>query len=87
MIDVHNWYALAGDSLERTTDSGSSWKTVGALPDNACCWLSFADMLHGWTYSSSGTSGTLYGTTDGGGHWTELQAPARGADFSYYPNL
>ena len=82
MIDAKTWYALAPGGLERTSDWGNSWTLVGALPDNACCWLSFADASHGWAYSGSGS---LYATADGGAHWTSLPTPVAGAVYQPFP--
>lgn len=81
MIDALNWYAAVGGDLERTADAGYTWTSVGALPAGGCCWVDFADQLHGWSLANQ-----LYATTDGGLHWTVLPPPVLGADFTYPPS-
>jgi hypothetical protein len=61
-----------------TRDNGRTW-THAALPQTyfgqagGTGGLTFADPLHGWTFTTAG----LWGTTDGGVHWTYLPVIGR----------
>lgn len=54
-----------------TTDGGNTWKSTTPT-SNLTTSLSFADNKHGWTIGANQTS--LYGTSDGGQEWTEINS-------------
>lgn len=63
--------------IASTTDGGINWKRSPRLSVNGqATHIQFVDSLHGWVFaipSAGGALGSqdtsLYGTTDGGGHW------------------
>jgi hypothetical protein len=59
---------LAGTTLSKTTDGGNTWQgvTTGHYDHHS---VFFADHETGFV---SGSAGSLFRTTDGGGHWTEI---------------
>jgi photosystem II stability/assembly factor-like uncharacterized protein len=84
MIDAKNWVSLGVASQEqRTTDGGAHWETLaGVLPaDVQATVVDFQDANRGWAacvVSTAKPTLAIYGTADGGAHWTEVSAPAVG---------
>ena len=78
-------------TLARTADGGQSWQSApvalfapgeaGSMAGEV--FLQFIDLQTGWLLAKQVTSpnfsvGTLFKTSDSGGHWTQLSAPAAG---------
>jgi len=73
------WRVGAHGQIERSTDSGNTWKPspagvttdllAGAAPSDGIAWI-------------VGTSGTVLRTTDAGANWTHVKSPAIGSNQS-----
>jgi photosystem II stability/assembly factor-like uncharacterized protein len=79
----HGWVAAYNCAnvavyLYRTSDGGSSWRSLGTPASHSCgggpTFLSFIDDEHGWMepVSSNAPAGVLLGTDDGGRTWKRL---------------
>ena len=71
---------MGGEIVFKTTDFGSTWDSVGAVPfdgEQAYC-IEFADENTGY---SGGTTGTLFKTTDGGHSWVRQDVMQFGTGF------
>ncbi len=81
LIDGQDWVApAAGPGIVRTTDGGKHWaiRSDGLPANGRVAALDFQDTNDGWAAVSLPTTPAtlaLYGTTDGGAHWTKLSAP------------
>lgn len=70
-------YARVGNHFFKTTDSGNSWLDTGApLPDQKTKQFDFINdevgfAIVGGSVGSSGTSGTIFKTIDGGINWSK----------------
>ena len=82
MLAQFSGAAPAAATAFTTADGGSTWSLTALVPV-AGARMSFADPLHGWMAGSGPTGAqVLYGTSDGGIHWTVLRpAPAEQIDF------
>ncbi len=71
----HGWHAgnRSGINSVRTTDRGSTWLPMPALPGNLAhappYGYSFLDTLHGWMVNAEGG---VWQTTNGGDSWAEI---------------
>jgi hypothetical protein len=73
--EKHAWRVGNAGKIERSTDSGKTWKpqdsgvsadlTAGSATSDKVCWV-------------VGKAGTLLVTSDGGKHWTQVTAPIAG---------
>ncbi len=79
VVDASTAWMMQGREDDLVTrDDGRTW-THAALPQTyfgqggSAEGLTFADALHGWTFTTAG----LWGTTDGGVHWTYLPVIGR----------
>ncbi len=68
------WAAIYG-----TTDAGRTWR-FHPLPFQPRLSPDFLDANTGWAVSQTKTDAIVYGTTDGGIHWTLLSRVPSGAD-------
>ncbi|MFH0765891.1 MAG: YCF48-related protein [Calditrichota bacterium] len=67
------YIASYGDSLRRTTDGGQNWQALSGVPFATAYAVSFFNAEQGWV-AGANDQGNLrvYGTTDGGSHWTGM---------------
>ena len=66
--DNAGWVAGSSGTLLRTSDSGTSWQSVGPRTSRWIMGLSFLDTGEGWIV---GQHGAIYHTTDGGDSWVD----------------
>ena len=99
----HLWNDSDQGGVYKTSDGGKSWRKVlaGANPSTGCGGLSFSAQnpstifastwdvrRQGWTFRSGGPGSSLYRSTDGGEHWTELtDANAKGLPAKPYGRI
>jgi photosystem II stability/assembly factor-like uncharacterized protein len=86
----HGVFALMGSqpAMFRTTDGGRTWSShPGMSAAGYVLSMSFVDPGHGWllvrSSTSSGVTGEVLRTVDGGTIWTNLGSPVVGADDAY----
>ncbi|MDE2148230.1 MAG: hypothetical protein KGJ55_00080 [Gammaproteobacteria bacterium] len=87
MLDARHGFALgAFGLLKKTDDGGATWVDVKAAPITA-------DQLHLYrmirlgdgTLLIAAEQGTLYASSDGGGHWSRVRSPYGGSFFGALP--
>lgn len=90
-LDANHWWftatnqrssgepvAQAGPAMARTTDGGKSWQVFSGKNAPIILQMTFTDPNNGWAFAIAGpndTTNVLLRTTDGGGHWHQVQVP------------
>jgi photosystem II stability/assembly factor-like uncharacterized protein len=77
--DTSHWWVASQFTVWESSDAGQSWKSVYQQLDNWVFQPQFVDVKHGWadlfiSRSEEHPSG-LATTSDGGLHWTQVNAP------------
>jgi photosystem II stability/assembly factor-like uncharacterized protein len=87
VLDARTWVISTGSGLARTTDAGAHWQVLseGLPADGRVTAIDFQNANSGWAEEVVGgkpatltATLALYGTTDGGAHWTKLTVPDLG---------
>jgi photosystem II stability/assembly factor-like uncharacterized protein len=77
--DSSHWWVTYLGTVWESSDAGQSWKSVYQQLDNWVFLPQFVDVKHGWamlvTLTSVGPPNGLVMTSDGGLHWTQVNAP------------
>jgi len=76
--DSSHWWAAGSGTLWKSSDAGRSWKFVYQEPNSWVFQPRFIDMKHGWAeliVLQVWPPGGLAMTSDGGLHWTQVNAP------------
>ena len=77
--DTSHWWIASPDTVWESSDAGQSWQSVYQQLDNWVFQLQFVDVKHGWADLFMGSAGGqlsgLAMTSDGGLHWTQVDAP------------
>jgi photosystem II stability/assembly factor-like uncharacterized protein len=76
--DTSHWWVASPDTVWESSDAGQSWQSVYQQLDNWVYQPQFVDVKHGWADLFVGTPGQASGlamTSDGGLHWTQVNAP------------
>jgi len=78
--DSSRWWINGLGTVWKSSDAGQSWTTVYQRLDNWVEQPQFIDAKHGWAElfvpgRSEGPPGGLAVTSDGGLHWTQVDAP------------
>ena len=89
----HLWNDNDERGVFKTSDGGKTWKKVlaGSNASTGCGMLSMSPLepktifastwdvrRQGWTFRSGGPGSSLFKSTDGGEHWTDLSASSKG---------
>jgi len=76
--DASHWWVASPGTVWESSDAGQSWKSVYQQLDNWVIQPQFVDVKHGWAdlfMSAEGQASGLAMTSDGGLHWTQVNAP------------
>jgi len=77
--DTSHWWVASPDTVWESSDAGQSWQSVYQQLDNWIVQPQFVDVKHGWADlfigSAGGQASGLAMTSDGGLHWTQVDAP------------
>jgi photosystem II stability/assembly factor-like uncharacterized protein len=77
--DSSHWWINGLGTVWKSSDAGQTWKIVYQRFDNLVYQPQFIDVRHGWaelvTLTSGGPPDGLVMTSDGGLHWTQVNAP------------
>jgi photosystem II stability/assembly factor-like uncharacterized protein len=77
--DTSRWWVTYLGTAWESSDAGQSWQSVYQQLDNWVVQPQFVDVKHGWaelvTLTSVGPPNGLVMTSDGGLHWTQVNAP------------
>jgi photosystem II stability/assembly factor-like uncharacterized protein len=76
--DTSHWWVASPDTVWESSDAGQSWQSVYQQLDNWVFQPQFVDVKHGWADLFMGRPGQPSGlamTSDGGLHWTQVNAP------------
>src|ERR1700674_788636 len=77
--DTSHWWVTFLGTVWESSDAGQSWKSVYQQLDNWVFQPQFVDVKHGWAdlfmTRAEGQPGGLAMTSDGGLHWTQVDAP------------
>jgi beta-lactamase regulating signal transducer with metallopeptidase domain/photosystem II stability/assembly factor-like uncharacterized protein len=70
-FDLNNGYALIGDKLLKTSDSGNTWTEITPADGFVLIDCSFVNAAAGWVCGTLDGNISAFNTTDGGDHWTQ----------------
>jgi photosystem II stability/assembly factor-like uncharacterized protein len=77
--DTSHWWVASPDTVWESSDAGQSWQSVYQQLDIKVYQPQFVDVKHGWADlfvgTAQGLSSGLAMTSDGGLHWTQVNAP------------
>jgi hypothetical protein len=77
--DSSHWWVTYLGTVWKSSDAGQSWERIYQQLDNWVFQPQFIDVKHGWamlvTLTSVGAPNGLVMTSDGGLHWTQVDAP------------
>jgi photosystem II stability/assembly factor-like uncharacterized protein len=77
--DTSHWWVASPDTVWESSDAGQSWQSVYQQLDNWVFQPQFVDVKHGWADlfvgTAQGQASGLAMTSDGGLHWTQVDAP------------